>query len=396
MSSSIQSAPGYHLYYPQSETVAIRFSAEAQLILLDEVLSGFGAIPKRGAEVGGILLGREESGTLWIDEIAMIPCEHRRGPSFLLSETDIEALEQQFDKLRSGAGAAHPVGMFRSNTRDRDVVTDEDRQLFGKYFPAPSGVLMLVHPYATKAPTTFFVRYENNQLPDASEHVYPLLFNEPPASPAPVAAGSSGGAPWRSAAARSSGTSPTMLEPPRLELIRTEPLPAPKAEEIRSAAPVQEARAGSYRAKETVPEEPESAAPTVEPATRGRNWIWIPLSLIFLVLGVLLGFQAALSFHTPPSPINSGTFTLGLNTLVKGDHLHIQWDRESPAVRWASHGKLTIQDGQYVKSVDLDTGALLNGSVIYPPVTPNVNLRLEVATPSGSVISESKAWSKPQ
>mgnify|MGYP003380347882 CR=1 FL=1 len=45
-------------------------------------MTGFGAVPRRGAEVGGILLGRweMETDTIWVDDVVLAQCEHRRGP----------------------------------------------------------------------------------------------------------------------------------------------------------------------------------------------------------------------------------------------------------------------------------------------------------------------------
>lgn len=59
---------------------------------LAEALQGFGVVPKRGAEVGGILLGSFEldaAKAVRIRDVEPVPCEYRFGPSYLLSDVDL-------------------------------------------------------------------------------------------------------------------------------------------------------------------------------------------------------------------------------------------------------------------------------------------------------------------
>ena len=64
-------------------TVHLDFNVVDKMLL--EVMRGFGAIPRRGAEVGGILLGSAELGSaeageeriIRVEEFEPIVCEHR-------------------------------------------------------------------------------------------------------------------------------------------------------------------------------------------------------------------------------------------------------------------------------------------------------------------------------
>src|SRR5437016_1613898 len=56
------------------------------------VVDAFFSLPRGGAEIGGILLGKYEEGRLRIAEYAALECEHASGPSFTLSPRDLERL----------------------------------------------------------------------------------------------------------------------------------------------------------------------------------------------------------------------------------------------------------------------------------------------------------------
>ncbi len=54
-------------------------------------MRGFGSVPKRGAEVGGFLIGTIRPGVpaiVRIDDFEPVACEYRRGPSYLFTEED--------------------------------------------------------------------------------------------------------------------------------------------------------------------------------------------------------------------------------------------------------------------------------------------------------------------
>jgi hypothetical protein len=389
MSPITNSTPGYLTYYPQTGGTAIHFSVEAQWQLLSEVMAGFGAIPKRGAEVGGVLLGRREGSTIWVDEIVPIPCEHRRGPSFLLSEKDARQLGEMFERLRAPGAGPLAVGMFRSNTRERDVVTADDREVFNQYFPPPDGVFLLVRPHATKASTAFFVTYSDSELPETSPNVYSLEEVGLVRAPAPRRRVQVLGAGGSEPALEARSVAQTAGEPPGSLAIAPE---VPRSEpgfgnSVEIAPPATHAESPPY-------EEKIFSYPSAKPRLWRGRVVSVLLWIAFVVMAAVAGFQAALSLYPRPAPITASTFTVGLSMVQKGESLHLRWDREAPAIRFADRGRLRIQDGQYSKSVDLDRGALQNGSVIYPPVSDSVTLRLEIVTKSGSSLVETVHWAK--
>ncbi len=122
------------------------------------------------------------------------------------------------------------------------------------------------------------------------------------------------------------------------------------------------------------------------------GWVWIPLSFIFLLLGVLLGFQAALSIGSKPSSAATPEFGLGLAVAKTDDNLSVKWDRQSAAVRTAQHGLLEIEDGKYTKSVELDTAQLQNGNIIYRNTSKTVRFRLIVYPKAKVSVTETAEW----
>jgi hypothetical protein len=125
---------------------------------------------------------------------------------------------------------------------------------------------------------------------------------------------------------------------------------------------------------------------------RRSGWLWAPLSFIFLLLGVLLGFQTAL-FMRPQLPAGSNDpYNLSVTVTRNGNNLQVKWDRQSLAVRSAQRGTLTIEDGPLTKPVALNAADLQSGSVVYPPSTGHVTFRLEVMVTGRDMVTETIDW----
>jgi hypothetical protein len=118
----IAAAPGYYVQEIPGSGLIIQLKLELVDRLLPEVMTGFGAVPRRGAEVGGILMGRVERGTpttVWVEDFEAVRCEHKRGPSYLLSESDLTLFRSTVQECAAPNGEIRPVGFYRSHTRGR-------------------------------------------------------------------------------------------------------------------------------------------------------------------------------------------------------------------------------------------------------------------------------------
>lgn len=136
---------------------------------------------------------------------------------------------------------------------------------------------------------------------------------------------------------------------------------------------------------------PDASAPAASSGqSRGSRFALLPLSFIFLVLGVLIGFQAALQWKAPKAPPIEDLCTLDLAVVEHGPNLEVRWNRKAPAVLAARRGLLHIQDGDLVRDMDLDATALRSNTVTYYRTSPLVRFRLDVYLASGAAVSESR------
>ncbi len=378
----VESLSGYYNYQSPDSGPLIHLSLDALDEILTEVLNGFGAVPRRGAEVGGILLGRTSGGEIWIESCSPLACEHRRGPSFLLSEQD----QMSFDEAiaRNRLEGQIPVGIFRSNTREQNAITNEDRELFSRYFPSPEGAFLLVRPYASKSSVGMFLVPRNGSLPDSNADSFPFQRWELAGESAPRRRPLSDN---RTPRVRSTET--LLSKEPPVSMTTSEIPPRGFASARPSPLDPPPSLSGEteFLERERVPKF------QAEQGWRSA-WHWIPLSFLFLLLGLFLGYQLALTLFPRPPAVDLSTFALGLTATTKEDNLHIQWNRAAPLIRFAQHGRLDIQDGKYNRTVELDPTSLQTGSVMYPPTSGTVTLRFQVSLRDNNSAVETLVWSR--
>lgn len=430
----------YYGWAPEGKPIEIRLDFGVIDRMSAEVMRGFGSVPKRGAEVGGILLGSvERAGKLivHIHDFVNVACDYRRGPSYQLTNTDTQRFadavtEAGQPSLTASAGSEwRPVGYFRSHTRDGMGLTDDDLQLFSNYFPDPTSVMLLVRPFATKVSQAGFFFEENGQIrSDATYLSFPFRRRE--------LGGGAMGEPVRSGEVTDSRSPDPRLPDPRLPDARfagaeRESPAAPAAEEtpLREPIPIRESQAKpaipftgppfaapdsaassasspaadvsssesrrlfgnrddaptnftpSFDVTASTLREPVGGAPSFGVSTEAsqkvkKSWVWLPLSSIFLLLGVLVGFLIAITIKRPSTAVPLTAYGLSLAVQQEPDAIHVTWDRAAVPVAIATRGVLHIQDGDFYKAVELKPADLQTGSVIIRNAHSNVTLRLEV------------------
>jgi len=360
----------YYVWEVPGKPLTVHLHLEVVDRLASEAMRGFGAVPKRGAEVGGVLIGTVEPGApsiVRIEDYEPIECAYKRGPSYLLSGDDQVAFEEACVRWRQDASPqAYAVGYFRSHTRDGLALSPEDVELMDRYFPAPSQVALLIKPFATKvSPAGFFFR-EDGAFQPATPLEFPFRRRELGGEEAPV----------------------------RRSLMERKP----RSRDRRSVVP-ESAQQGLYEQEyapypdaEPMPPQEHAYATTTPAESRAPTWVWIPLSFIFLVLGVLLGFLAALSVNSKVSAGGASDFSLSLSVTKADDNLNVKWDRRAAAVRTAQRGVIEIQDGRQTISRDLDAAQLQNGNMIYRSSSNAVRFRLIVYPSSSVSVTETIDW----
>ncbi len=148
---------------------AIEYSRKALDDIRLAVVDAFFSLPRGGAEIGGILLGKVEEHRIQILEYAPIECEHAFGPAFTLSETDQarlgDALGQSFP------AGLRPVGWYHSHTRSEISLNEADLELYNRYFPERWQVALVLRP-STLQPTQggFFFREPDGSIQAQSSY----------------------------------------------------------------------------------------------------------------------------------------------------------------------------------------------------------------------------------
>jgi hypothetical protein len=248
------------------------------------------------------------------------------------------------------------VGTFRSHTRDNQIVlSQDDVDLFRKYANDPSNLILLVRPFATKASVAGIFLEEDGDFR-----------REPSLKEFPFRRRDLGGSPITRPAA---------------------------TEEAPTATPDPDLRNWSKDLETKLSDGARGPSPTAQedsPSTRfRRKWVLIPLSFIFLLLGVVAGFQAALVLNRAEADkLAYESLGLGLDAEREGEGILLRWDRNAPAIRFGRRGTLLIEDGEFKKTVKLDEKNLQNGGILYRGVSPGVIFRLEVETQRRGFVSE--------
>jgi len=360
METPAQGVAGYYIWEIPGKPLAVHLHLDVIDGLLSALLRGFGTLPKRGAEVGGILLGSIDPGDpaiVRVEDFEVVPCEYRRGPSYLFTDEDRSNFETAYGRWKPDPSRqAYAVGYFRSDTRDAPAFGAEDVHLMDRFFPAPYNVALLIKPFVSKASVAGFFFREAGAFPAATPLEFPFRGRELADEEDPRAV---------AAAASESGASM-----PRLS----------------TAAPPHSGRE-PYSTERYRDRAKADRRPLV--SRRLVTWAWIPMSFIFLLLGVLLGFQAELTMASRPG---TQDFSLSLSATKTGDNLSVKWNGRAPVVRIAPRGALDIEDGAFKKSVDLDAAQLLNGSVLYRNTSNSVRFRLVVYPNPRTNVVETFEW----
>ena len=117
--------------------VTIEYSRRALDDIRLAVVDAFFSLPRGGAEIGGVLLGKHLDGRLVISGHASLECEHATGPSFTLSPRDHNRLVALLAAAQRNPEGMQPVGWYHSHTRSEIFLSDADRDVHDLYFPEP-------------------------------------------------------------------------------------------------------------------------------------------------------------------------------------------------------------------------------------------------------------------
>lgn len=363
---------GNESYLFESAAPRIHISLDFGVVdkIAADALRGLGALPRRGMEVGGLLLGSVDAATLplrvRIRDCVPFACEHLYGPSFQLSPKDREAMKELVATWPQGRGAAlGAVGLYRSHTRGEIELTAEDVELLDAFFPQAHAACLLVRPFAMRAgEAAFYLRRGGAFQAGPPARTFPFRRKE-----------LGGGATPRGSAASTPERTPQ--PPPRDAALA--PAAADSGDGGDSPAMVDTILAGE-----------DAEAPPLPAARSHPGWLWFTSLIVFLLTGVLIGVQVAGGWRQPASqPPSQEPFSLGLSALQFGEAIHFRWNPQAPALLACQSASLTIRDGDNTKIIDLGKDDLARGALIYRHASPDVQFRLEAVFSPGNSLSES-------
>ena len=291
---------------------AIDYSARVLDDIRLAVTDAFFSLPRGGAEIGGILLGRRENGRVAIVDHLPMQCEHAFGPSFVLSPKDHAGLAEL---LATADRNPHlrVVGWYHSHTRSEIFLSDADLEIHNRFFPQPWQVAIVLKPHTFQPMRAgFFFREADGSIHAAAPYSEVIL-DPLPMRPVPVSNG--------------------IPEPPSVFSSTRDAAPNGPVVDV-STVVEPETPSAPERAPE--PEiTPEIAPPSfaTAPPPPSRRWLaWTAAALLGVALGGW-GYQTRAEWLPRLRSFSQGgaSENIGLAAIDREGQLHIQWNGNSRA-----------------------------------------------------------------
>jgi proteasome lid subunit RPN8/RPN11 len=386
------------------------FQIEYSARVLDDirlaVVDAFFSLPRGGAEIGGILLGKLDGGRLSITDYEALDCEHALGPSFTLSPRDQTSLAQMTAAARRNTAHRQPVGWYHSHTRSEIFLSATDRDIHNRFFPEPWQVALVLKPH-TFQPTRggFFFREPDGSVRGAASY-REFQLDPLPLRPAPAAMGNNSTPAYRPLH-EDSGSGGTLIEaPPEPVPAAADPPAAPSGKskgrvpitrEIAIDPPLADASNGRQRPADVAGPD----APDFGQMRQERSWRAVKAAAILAVGLAAGGVGYQTRQYWAPQVLAKARAVLPkepdeyLSLTLSDDNgqLKIQWDRNAPAVRNALEATLEISDGNTVpQSVRLDNAHLAAGALSYAREHERVDVTLLASEPNGQTVKEQSSF----
>ncbi|MGD0199369.1 MAG: TonB family protein [Bryobacteraceae bacterium] len=168
-----------------------------------------------------------------------------------------------------------------------------------------------------------------------------------------------------------------------IALKREEPPAEVEARPPVQPAAVKPAEVGApARKEEPAPVKVQPAAAVLAEPVEGKPGLfkrlrWVMAAVVLLAAGG--GYFYYRSTVAPPQQAGSPSDnTLGLKVERNAGQLQLSWNGSAKLIATATRATLSITDGDHREDVDLDLALLRKGSIIYSPISTDVNFRLEV------------------
>jgi hypothetical protein len=337
------------------------FTIEYSPRILDDirlaVTDAFFSLPRGGAEIGGILLGRQDHSRITILDFVPIDCEHAFGPSFVLSPRDQAKLAELIASANRNP-RIRVLGWYHSHTRTEIFLSDSDLEVYNRFFPQACQIALVLKPHTFEPMRAGFFFRERDGSVRSMAPLGEFRLDPLPMRPVPTSGGAAAApAPVLHVRERENGN-------PVIDVARVaEPDPVPAAPEAVEAEPVKA-------------EIPVPGFATQEPARRHSRTV-----LAAVALGITLGVSAYETrglwiprLHAMAG--DPGIEKVGLTATDHDGQLLIQWNGGSRAALESTRGSLRIVDGDKPLTVDLSRPHILTGSFSYARQTGRVGVTL--------------------
>jgi proteasome lid subunit RPN8/RPN11 len=394
------------------------FTIEYSPRVLDDIrlaiVDAFCSLPRGGAEIGGVLMGRWEPGLLRILGYAPLDCEHAYGPSFSLSPNDEARMRELLAHAPARFPGLAPAGWYHSHTRSEIFLSDDDLLIHDRFFPEPWQVALVLRPHMMQPTRAGFFFREAGGAIHASAAREEFSIDAQPMRPVPAGPVEMPPAEGRPRTLRME-RNPEIGVPAQPVLVKP-PVAAPADvpeqphlfsltldEEVEAAAeqpdlqqfleqhaPEQPTQ-GPPPASEPLPVAPPAFLSAQDPAP--RRW----LAPLLVVCGLAAG---AAGYFTHPSWLPSvlavvrpaaaapAPATLRLNAIEHEGQIQINWDSQAAPVRSAVDATLEIADGsQLPQAIGLDQAHLQSGMFTYVRQNERVDLKLTLQQPDGTKVN---------
>lgn len=306
-----------------------RLMAELRALAIE----AFAAPPRRGTEIGGILLGDLRGGSVRIRGFEEVPAEHRNGPSYSVGEKDWTALSAKLaDRPARGPRV---IGLFRSFVARDPSVDRADEVFVRRHFPQGDFLFLALQPLSAATCVAGFRFFQNGVLLPRS--------GDPPFVLEPAQAGRE--------------EEEKMLWPP----VRPPQLPPP---------PVADPR-------------PMAARPVPKRRQKRAQW-WIPLAVAAVLAVNAAAFVALWKRAEAPHWAE-----LHLDALPRAGSLAISWDASAAMSLRATAGLLTVIDAGQRREIALTAGEVRGGTYVYKPASGDDDVRLVLYTRGKGIAGDS-------
>jgi hypothetical protein len=327
-----------------------------------------------GAEVGGVLLGRQKTPTrLEIDDYVWVPSEEQPGTQYHLDPSQVRRLSLVYTFV---------VGYFRTQSEHNLHLRDDEITFVGKHFRDPANVVLLIQNSPELHTAGFFFWMQEGIFAPVSFMDFPL-----------------------DAELLSQQVESTIV--PRVTLeVESTPLPATTAagEEpigrrfrsylgrlrTRSLISIVAELSQTEHAEVTSPRTDATSKTTGGVSRRMLVTSSVVLGVLILASLIALLFRDSSSASTRKTPATTQVFPLQLDVEANGNGLNIRWNPQSAVVTHAREGHLVIlEDDRKPRTIPLDQQLLTIGHVYYRSSAERLQFQLEIVDTSGRISKES-------